>query len=74
MNYRVVFSPEAEEQLAALYGYIATAASPDIAAWYTSGHAKAHSWQDGQLTVLIERVWLVFENANSRRARCDTVA
>lgn len=35
MSYRVVFSPEAEEQLAALYGYIAEAASPDIAARYT---------------------------------------
>ena len=32
MMYRVVFSPEAEEQLATLYGYIADAASPDIAA------------------------------------------
>lgn len=35
MNYRVVFSPEAEEQLVALYGYIAAAASPDVAARYT---------------------------------------
>ena len=35
MSYRVVFSPEAEEQLVALYGYIATAASPSIAAKYT---------------------------------------
>jgi plasmid stabilization system protein ParE len=35
MNYRVVFSPEAVEHLAALYGHIATAASPDIAARYT---------------------------------------
>ena len=35
MSYRVVFSPEAEEQLAALYGYIAAASSPDIAARYT---------------------------------------
>lgn len=35
MSYRVVFSPEAEEQLAALYCYIAAAASPDIAARYT---------------------------------------
>jgi len=35
MSYRVVFSTEAEEQLAALYGYIAAAASPDIAARYT---------------------------------------
>jgi len=35
MSYRVVFSPEAEEQLAPLYGYIAAAASPDIAARYT---------------------------------------
>lgn len=34
MNYRVVFSPEAEEQLVALYGYIA-AASLEIAARYT---------------------------------------
>lgn len=36
MNYRVVFSPEAEEQLAALYRYIAVAASPEVAARYTS--------------------------------------
>lgn len=35
MTFRVVFSPEAAEQLAALYRYIATAASPDIAARYT---------------------------------------
>jgi plasmid stabilization system protein ParE len=35
MNYQVVFSPEAEEQLAELYRYIAAAASPDIAARYT---------------------------------------
>ena len=35
MSYRVIFSPEAEEQIAALYGYIADAASPDIAARYT---------------------------------------
>ena len=30
MIYRVVFSPEAEEQLTALYGYIAAAASHDM--------------------------------------------
>ena len=35
MIYRVVFAPEAEEQLAALYNYIAIAASPDTAARYT---------------------------------------
>jgi plasmid stabilization system protein ParE len=35
MNYRVIFSPEALEQLAALFHYIAEAASPDIAARYT---------------------------------------
>lgn len=35
MNYRVVFSPEAAEQLAELYRYIAEAASPDVAAQYT---------------------------------------
>ncbi len=35
MNYRVIFSPEAEEQLVALYRYIADAASSDIAAGYT---------------------------------------
>ena len=32
---KVVFSPEAEEQLAALYNYIADATSPDIAQRYT---------------------------------------
>jgi plasmid stabilization system protein ParE len=35
MSYRVIFSPEAENQLAALYNYIANAASPNIAAGYT---------------------------------------
>lgn len=35
MTFRIVFSPEAEEQLAALYNYIADAASPDTAAKYT---------------------------------------
>ena len=34
-HYRVVFSPESEEQLARLEGYIAAAASPTIAANYT---------------------------------------
>ena len=35
MSYRVVFSPEAQEQLIDLYRYIAEAASPNIAAGYT---------------------------------------
>ncbi len=35
MIFRVVFSPESQEQLVALYGYIADAASADIAARYT---------------------------------------
>lgn len=34
MKYRVIFSPEAEEQLAELFHYIATAASPGIAERY----------------------------------------
>ncbi len=34
MKHRVVFSPEAEEQLVALYRYIAAAASPGIAERY----------------------------------------
>jgi toxin ParE1/3/4 len=34
--YTVVFAPEAEEQLAALYRYIAEHASPDVAFRYTS--------------------------------------
>jgi plasmid stabilization system protein ParE len=36
MPYPVVFTPEAEEQLAALYRNIAVAASPKIAERYTS--------------------------------------
>lgn len=36
MTYDVVFSPEAEEQLAALFNYVADAASPTIAKRYTS--------------------------------------
>lgn len=35
MIYRVVFSPDAQDQLAELYHYIAEAASPDIAVQYT---------------------------------------
>lgn len=35
MQYKVVFTPEAQEQLAALYRYIAAAASPSIAERYT---------------------------------------
>ncbi len=35
MSYRVVFSPQAEEQLVELYHYIANAASPAIAVRYT---------------------------------------
>ena len=35
MKHRVVFSPEAGEQLAALYDHIARASSPEIAARYT---------------------------------------
>ncbi|MCK9381060.1 MAG: type II toxin-antitoxin system RelE/ParE family toxin [Sulfuritalea sp.] len=34
MKYRVIFSPEAEEQLAELFHYIAEAASPSIAERY----------------------------------------
>ncbi|MEN0038827.1 MAG: type II toxin-antitoxin system RelE/ParE family toxin [Cellvibrio sp.] len=37
MKYKVVFSPEAEEQLLTLYHYLADVASPDIAHNYTSG-------------------------------------
>jgi plasmid stabilization system protein ParE len=36
MSFRVVFTPEAEEQLLNLYRFIAEAASPDIAARYTN--------------------------------------
>jgi plasmid stabilization system protein ParE len=36
MQYAVIFTPEAQEQLAALYRYIAAAASPEIAQRYTS--------------------------------------
>ncbi len=35
MRHRVVFSPEALEQLAELFRYIAHAASPEVAARYT---------------------------------------
>lgn len=35
MKYAVIFTPEAQEQLLALYRYIAVAASPDIAERYT---------------------------------------
>ena len=35
MIYRIIFSPEAQSQLLAIYQYIADAASPTIAAKYT---------------------------------------
>lgn len=34
-TYQVIFSPEAEEQLASLYRYLAVEASPNIAERYT---------------------------------------
>ena len=40
MTYRVVFSPEVESQLVALYFHIAEAASPEIAAKYTEDIVK----------------------------------
>lgn len=36
MKYTVNFTPEAQDQLAALYRYIATAASPETAERYTN--------------------------------------
>lgn len=36
MTHNVVFAPEALDQLAALYRYIAVAASPDISSRYTN--------------------------------------
>jgi toxin ParE1/3/4 len=36
MFYKVIFTPEAEAQLTELYGYIATAESPEVAARYTN--------------------------------------
>ncbi len=36
MSYPVIFTPEAEAQLIELYRYIATAASPEVAARYTN--------------------------------------
>lgn len=35
MRYRVVFTPEAEEQLTELYRYIAVSASPELALRFT---------------------------------------
>lgn len=35
MDYSIVFAPEAEDQLAALYNYIADVGAPDIAQQYT---------------------------------------
>jgi toxin ParE1/3/4 len=37
VSYTVVFTPEAEAQLVELYSYIATEASPEIAARFTDG-------------------------------------
>jgi plasmid stabilization system protein ParE len=37
MLYIVVFTPEAEAQLLELYGYIATEASPEVAAQFIDG-------------------------------------
>jgi len=46
MIYHVVFAPEAEDQLVALYHYIAEAAQPEIAAQYTEGIVNyCHSLQ-----------------------------
>lgn len=36
MQYTVIFTPEAQDQLVALYRYIAAAATPEIAECYTN--------------------------------------
>jgi toxin ParE1/3/4 len=36
MQYTVIFTPEAQEQLIALYRYIAAASSPEVAERYTN--------------------------------------
>jgi plasmid stabilization system protein ParE len=36
MRYSVVFAPQAEEELAELYGYIAERASPEVAAQFNT--------------------------------------
>ena len=47
MQYNVIFTPEAQEQLLSLYRYIAAAASPEIAERYTSSIvAYCESLQD----------------------------
>ena len=47
MQYTIIFTPEAEEQLLSLYRYIAAAASPEIAERYTSSIvAYCESLQD----------------------------
>ena len=47
MQYTVIFTPEAQEQLLSLYLYIAAAASPEIAERYTSSIvAYCESLQD----------------------------
>lgn len=40
MSHRLVFSPEALEQLAELYRYIAQAASPSVAFAYTEANRE----------------------------------
>ena len=40
MTYRVVFAPEAEAQLVAIFSIIANAASPEAAAKYTDAIVK----------------------------------
>jgi plasmid stabilization system protein ParE len=46
-QYAVIFTPEAQDQLVALYRYIAAAASPEIAERYTSAIvAYCESLQD----------------------------
>lgn len=37
MSYRIVLAPEARDQLNAIYDYIASVASPDIARRFTDG-------------------------------------
>lgn len=47
MQYTVIFTPEAQEQLLSLYRYIAAAATPEIAERYTSAIvAYCESLQD----------------------------
>jgi plasmid stabilization system protein ParE len=71
MQYAVIFTPEAQEQLAALYRHIAVAASQEIAQRYTNAIVTyCESLQDFRIAAPVAMTFvLAYVSQTTKRGR-----